>query len=312
MTKRQTPSAAKGQIVFTGLDNEDTPTAGGIYRATVGQSGLSTLVSIGETVPGVTNAGGTALNRLGEGLSFDGRYVSFWGAWGSETRTVTLTCAADGNKDVLAACLAQSDKDANGVPTGQTQREVPLHQGIFLKDTLTGKLQLVAETGDHYEDFLFWNFSGNTGQGGGEDSEIEEGARWRSTAFIAADGAKVVFKATEPLTGVFGLYLDLSDLLDPYALLTSAMFGNVLDSMAQNLPIVALSLERDSFRNGWLAVSASMADAENGWAGVYLTQVVPEPSIGVLMVLALGALGLSRRRRVSQTGEFEPKALGQA
>lgn len=306
------PSAAKGQVVFTGLDNEDAPTAGGIYRASVGQSGLSTLVSIGEVVPGVSNAGGTALNRLGEGLSFDGRYVSFWGAWGSETRTVTLTCPADGNKDVLAACLAQSDKDANGVPTGQTQREVPLHQGIFLKDTLTGQLQLVAETGDHYEDFLFWNFSGNTGQGGGEESEIEEGARWRSTAFIAGDGAKVVFKATEPMTGVFGLYLDMSDLLDPYALLTSAMFGNVLDSMAWNLPIVALSIERDSFRNGWLAVSASMADAENGWAGVYLTQIVPEPSIGALMLLALGVLGMSRRRGVSRAGEFTSRAIGQA
>jgi hypothetical protein len=301
------PSAAKGQVVFTGLDNEDAPTAGGIYRATVGQSGLSTLVSIGETVPGVTNAGSNTLNRLGEGLSFDGRYVSFWGAWGSETRTVTLTCAADGNADVLAACLAQSDKDANGVLTGKTTREVPLHQGIFLKDTLTGQLQLVAETGDNYEDFLFWNFSGNAGQGGGDESEDEEGARWRSTAFIAGDGPKVVFKATEPETGIFGLYLDLSDVVDPYALLTSGMLGEVLDPQGLSLPIVALSLERDSFRNGWLAISASMADAENGWAGVYLTQVVPEPSVGALMVLALGALGLSRRRQTLQAGSMKSK-----
>jgi hypothetical protein len=304
------PSAAKGQVVFTGLDNEEAPTAGGIYLAKVGQPGLTTLVSIGETVSGVTNPGGTTLNRLGEGLSFDGRYVSFWGAWGNETRTVTLRCAADGNASVLAACMAQSDPDANGNPTGQTTREVPLHQGIFLKDTVTGSLQLVSQTGADYEDFLFWNFSGNAGQGGGEESEDEEGARWRSTAFIASDGAKVVFKATEPETGIFGLYLDLSDLLDPYALLTSAMFGEVLDSMATALPIVALSIERDGFRNGWLAVSASMADAENGWAGVYLTQVVPEPSIGALMVLALGVLAWSRRRRGGRSDGFRPEALG--
>lgn len=307
------PSASKGQIVFTGLDNEDAPTAGGIYRAKVGQSGLTTLVAIGETVAGVTNAGGNTLNRLGEGLSFDGRYVSFWGAWGSEMRTITLSCPSDGNAAVLAACLAQSDTDANGNPTGQTTREVPLHQGIFQKDTLTGKLQLVAETGANYEDFLFWNFSGNAGQGGPADSEEEEGARWRSTAFIAADGAKVVFKATEPANGIFGLYLDMNDLLGPYALLTSAMFGTVLDVMAVQseldglpldsplpLPVVALSIERDSFRNGWLAVSASMGNEEAGWAGVYLTQVVPEPSMAALMLLALGVLAFTTRRRSGQ------------
>lgn len=299
------PSAAKGQVVFTGLDNEDAPTAGGIYGAKVGQAGLTTLVSIGEAVPEVV---GATLNRVGEGLSFDGRYVSFWGAWGTETRTITLTCPADGNKDVIAACVAQSDKDANGKPTGQTTREVPVHQGIFQKDTLTGKLQLVAETGADYEDFLFWNFSGNAGQGGPVGSEEEEGARWRSTSFIAADGPKVVFKATEPAAlnaaNIFGLYLDMGDLLDPYALLTSAMFGDVLDAAAQGLNIVALSIERDSFRNGWLAISASMADAENGWAGVYLAQVPEPPALGLLL-LALASLLITTRRRTGTMGGFK-------
>lgn len=45
-----------------------------------------------------------------------------------------------------------------------------------------------------------------------------------------------MFKATEPavanLASVFGLYLDLSDLLDPFALLTSAMDGGILDGAA--------------------------------------------------------------------------------
>lgn len=77
------PSAAAGQIVFTGLDNEEAPTAGGIYLARVGQPGITTLVGIGETVPGVTTPSGTTLNRIGEALSFDGRRVAFWGGVGN-------------------------------------------------------------------------------------------------------------------------------------------------------------------------------------------------------------------------------------
>lgn len=296
------PSAAKGKIVFTGLDNEENPTAGGIYMGKVGTPGLATLVAIGETVPGVTNASGNKLNRLGEGLSFDGRYMSFWGAWGSETRTVTLTCPAEGNAAVRAACIAQSDKDSNGNPTGKTTREVPLHQGIFLKDTVTGKLTLVAQTGVEYEDFLFWNFSGNAGQGGGEDSEEEEGARWRSSAFVAADGQKVVFKALEP-DDVFGLYLDLSDLVDPFALLTSGMDGSILDSLAAGLSITALAIERDSFRNDWLVVNASfegfIGDEELGWAGIYLARI-PEPGTVALIGLGLAGIGAARRRKVAR------------
>lgn len=72
--------------------------------------------------------------------------------------------------------------------TGITTRDVPLHQGIFQKNFVTGELTLVAQTGSHCEDFLFWNFSGNAGQSGEVESEEEEGARWRSTAFFAADG----------------------------------------------------------------------------------------------------------------------------
>lgn len=242
--------------------------------------------------------------------------MSFWGAWGTETRTVTRTCPADGNDAVRNACLLQSPLTEPGLDplnpanhTGITTAEVPLHQGIFQKDTLTGALQLVAKTGSEYEDFLFWNFSGNAGQGGGEESEDEEGARWRSSAFVAADGQKVVFKATEPAVGlaanIFGLYLDMSELLDPYALLTSAMFGDVLDTAASGLNITALSIERDSFRNGWLTVSASMADAENGWAGVYVARVIPEPSAVALMLLALGALVVTARRRAGSMGEFK-------
>ena len=102
------PSAANGHVVFAGFDNEESPTLGGIYLAPLtqypsgGQPDLTTLVSIGGRVPG--EGVNSTFNGLGEGGAFDGRYVGFWGAWGSETRTVRLYCPTEGNKDRIAYC----------------------------------------------------------------------------------------------------------------------------------------------------------------------------------------------------------------
>ena len=224
------PSAAAGQIVFTGLDNEEAPTAGGIYLARVGQPGITTLVGIGETVPGVTTPSGTTLNRIGEALSFDGRRVAFWGAWGTETRTVTLTCGSEGNAAVIAACIAQSDGGS-----GTTTREVPPHPGIFVKDVVTGELTLVAETGDAYQDFLFWTFSGRPpGTDGGEEEDEGEPPRWRASAFIAQDAGRVAFKALKTPGGddgasLFGLFLDLGEGVNPFEVLGEGMAGTLVD-----------------------------------------------------------------------------------
>jgi hypothetical protein len=88
------PSAATldGQrmAVFAGFDNEESPTLGGIYLAPLApylpgaQPKLQTLVAIGGEVPDEKK--GVVFNRLGEGVSFDGRFVAFWGAWGTETK----------------------------------------------------------------------------------------------------------------------------------------------------------------------------------------------------------------------------------
>ena len=46
------------------------------------------------------------------------------------------------------------------------------------------------------------------------------------------------------------------------------------------LPIASLALEREAFRAGWLAITASMGVEEAGWAGIYLTQMPVPPGRG--------------------------------
>ncbi len=101
------PSAANRQAVFAGFDNEDNPTLGGIYRAPLAGTAppLATLVAIGAQVPGESRR--DTFNRLGEGVSFDGRFVAFWGAWGTETTTLILQCRDEGNADRVAFCRQQ-------------------------------------------------------------------------------------------------------------------------------------------------------------------------------------------------------------
>ncbi len=297
------PSAAGGKMVFTGLDVEEAPTAGGIFMAPLTDSPtLSTVASFNTIVP---KNGSSTLSAFGEGLSFDGRYVGFWAGWGTDTFERQVQCATDGNAIVRQACL---DQDFNGVVgDGIYTFDVLVNQGIFLADTELNKLYLVAQTGALYDDFLFWNFSGNAGQGGSEDSEDLEGARWRSSAFLAIDGNDVVFKAaqgyvdgefgkTGGTSGLFGA-LDVSDAFtdaDLFTILTTGMDGGLVDPMAAGLPIVSLGIERDGFRNGKLAITASMATDEEGWAGIYVT-TVPEP--GTLALLGLGLVGLAWRRK---------------
>ena len=107
------PSAAGGYMYFTAWDNEDAPTIGGIYRSPMTQPpALQTLVGIGSQVPG--EAAGTVFNQFGEGLSVgsDGRYVAYWGTWGTDTTPKTLYCPQDGEASVIAYCLQLTRAEA--------------------------------------------------------------------------------------------------------------------------------------------------------------------------------------------------------
>ena len=280
-----------GYMYFVGLDNEDAPRLGGIYRAKMKakeSQKLETLVGIGTQVSG--EASGRGFNRLGEALSVsvDANFVTFWGAWGTEYFAKTLFCPQDGNADLIAYCNET-------YPAGFTVN-IPVHQGIFVYDVKKKQIFPIAKTGqDGFEDFLYWVYSGAPPGGGGshdgdeeEEDESREPPRWRSSAFAgvsltAKKAYAVAFKATQgdglisTPDGVAGIFLrrGTAPLVTVAKIGTS---GQAIDPMAPTSSIVtALGIERDGFRAANLAITAAMLYESNeesiGWAGIYLTQV---------------------------------------
>ncbi len=280
------PSAAGDKAVFVGLDNEDNPQLGGIYLVTLSGSEpeLKTVISIGSNVPGES---GATFNKFGEGLSFDGRFVAFWGAWGNETRSLNLQCPAEGNKERVAYCKQLCADDPKNCI-----RTVPVHQGIFVRDLVAGITYPVAKTGGDFSDFLYWNFSGHVPGSTMEDDG--EPARWRSSPFVAVSGLvdgsladknfHAAFKARkgQVVGGVYvnpvdGIYLSKGPVQSPLlALAETGMDGSLFDPAlsGQNLPVTEMSIERDGFRADALAINVTMGTEETGWGGVYLTEVV--------------------------------------
>lgn len=287
------PSAAEGKAVFAGFDNEWSPTLGGIYLAPLTGTAppLTTLIRIGGQVPGESQ--GVGFNRLGEGVSFDGRFVAFWGAWDTATKTLVLQCPTDGNQQLIAYCLQQ-------YPAGYAV-EVPVNQGMFVHDIATGATRAVAKTPTDFSDFVYWNFSGHV-QGVGEGDEDGEPARWRSASFVAVSGVRknpkddtfqMAFKARrgDVVDGAYVNPMDGIHLFEspkPATLVTLAetgMAGTIFDPQAVDdsdedpttpptvLPVTAVGIERDGFRGEMLVINVSMGTEEAGWAGIYMTQV---------------------------------------
>ena len=263
------PSAAAGKMVFVGLDDEGNPSLGGIYLAkTTGQPVLKTLVGIGDQVPGESKA--DTFRGFGEGLSFDGRFVGFWGWWGDQTQPISVVCPEEGNQALKAACSAATP------PTS-----VPLHQGVFVYDTATSQVRTVVTTGQQFGDFLYWVFSGRPPGTGGTEEDTLEGPRWRSSAFVAVSGVngatyQVAFKAS-PVVGGSGIYLGRGPgNAKVVTVVDTSTAGRVVDAEASaNSLVSSVGLERDGFRGRNLAVAVSMVGPEesDSWAGVYLTRV---------------------------------------
>jgi len=278
------PSAAEGRMVFTGLDIEEAPTLGGIYLAPLAERPALTAVAlIGDPVPDRSGApiAGAFFTTFGEGLAYDGRYVAFWGAWGTDTRDVVLACPTDGNKDRIAYCLEVF------APDGITTMQVPVNQGIFLHDTATRKTLMVARAGigEGFEDFLYWVYSGRPpGVGHTDDDSDGEPPRWRSSAFTAVDGSRgVLFKGsrspipevTVPSSGIYGAGHLGGALTEVFPAVEVGDFVGKLDARAPaGSTVTSVGIEREGLRSGWVTLTVSTLNpAGESWAGVYATFV---------------------------------------
>ena len=279
------PTAVGDKVLFLGLDNEESPTAGGIYMADlVPEPELQNIAAIGRTFAGSPEP----LSRLGETIAFDGRYAAFWGAWGEEMNHIKMYCPVDGNVDIRNYCNGVDPKSIFEEETGLWYQInlIPANQGIFLYDIQTGTEFLVADNKGYLKDFTFWVYSGRA-PGGSDTDEDAEPPRWRGAPFVAMSDGWVAFKgrASEP-TGdktyvdpVDGIYMANPVIGDGLKIvIETGMDGAYLDTsipeyFRATLPILGVGIERDGFRGNKLAITATMGNEEYSWGGVYLSTV---------------------------------------
>ena len=278
------PSVVGNEVVFVGLDNEDDPRYGGIYIAPIqSHPKLRLLIGIGKSVPGTSLP---PLTRIGEALAYDGRYLAFWGAWGTAAKTIRLYCAEDGNPDLLAYCNGIDPVSMFDPQTGRwyQEKEVPVNQGIFLYDNLLGVGYLAAGTKGDFNDFVFWGYSGKApGTGSGDDVDSEP-PRWRAASFVGTSEGQVVFKARTGMLDENNLYVNPIDGIyysDPavntslFALAETGMAGEQIDREIAGalMTVTGLGIEREGFRGKNLVITATMANAEESWAGIYISEI---------------------------------------
>jgi hypothetical protein len=225
--------------------------------------------------------------------------VGFWGAWGPETRTVRLYCPTEGSKDRIDYCnqklvcvdtgetigdpasVCDDVSDPNYGISCYQDKQVPVHQGVFVHDPVAGGTRTVAKTGARFDELLFWSYSGKTPCVGG--GHTEEGAEddgeaviWRASAFVAVAGNYTAFKAVSGK--VVGIHLANWLNQSIVTVLDTRMDGQTLDPEAPpGSAITALGIEREGLRGNWLVVTATMGfeggSEEEGMAGIYMTRL---------------------------------------
>ncbi|KAL7510520.1 hypothetical protein ACHAXN_007420 [Cyclotella atomus] len=299
-----TPSIADGNMVFRGVDDEENPTCGGIYKAPLQGKHfpkLKPLVQIGDHVVDVKGEETPAtFTRFGEGLSFDGKAVAFWAAWGDEMVTLTKCCPEHGNKDRRQYCMEDDPNTRDGmdgeIGCMYQEVQVPAHQGFFVYQD--NKLRLVKETFLDEDgigtDLLNWNYSGKPPGAGPnraralEDSDAAEPPRWRSAAFIALMSKDTVAYKMTTVTQVStksGIYTGQqgAGVYTPSTILETGDLCTAFDGMAkvagsgEAMTVESLAIEREAFRNKYLCISIACGalvdseedDDEGDWGGIY-------------------------------------------
>ncbi len=266
--------------------------------------------SIGERVPG--EPGYDTFNRLGEGVAFDGRYVGFWGAWGTETKTVRLYCPTEGNKDRIAYCnqklicdtgirgdrAAWSKKTRTEICDGTaairrsrsrcaraSSSTTPIEKGIRGWWRRPETPSMISSSGTTPGKPPCVGIRGH-GQEGAEDDG--EPARWRSSSFVA------VSTVLHRLQGFFcrpgrAIYLKSAAIRDSIPGHRPGHDHGRDDISTRSMPSGGIhiersrevGLEREGLRGDWLVINAKMGieggSEEEGMAGIYVTRVPITP-----------------------------------
>jgi hypothetical protein len=179
--------------------------------------------------------------------------------------------------------------------------DVPVHQGIFVLDLQVGALYLVATSTD-FDDFVYWNYSGAPPSVGPDEEADREPPRFRSSAFVAVAGHKVIYKArTGTLNGFTNVYENVTDgiytteyyhTMVSHTIVETGMNGtdfdpqaiipSIYDNRGDSLTVDEISIERESLRGAKLAISIGFGgmgelegsdDADVEFAGIYFAEI---------------------------------------